>query len=101
MAKPAVSREAFRGLFAFYAAKAHHDHKHDGEHRLPKLFGSTNDIPANLLQLWADRAELLGPEIVATVLGPRTQQIVDRGAPYDQASDFLRALLKDMERRTH
>ncbi|MET4121024.1 hypothetical protein ABIB85_007455 [Bradyrhizobium sp. JR1.5] len=30
--KPIVFREAFRGFFAFYAAKAHQDHNHDGEH---------------------------------------------------------------------
>ncbi|MGY4286580.1 hypothetical protein ACVWXO_005800 [Bradyrhizobium sp. LM2.7] len=101
MAKPAVSREAFRGLFAFYAAKVRHDHKHDGEHRLLKLFGSTKDIPANLLQLWADRAELLGPEIVGTILGSRNQQIADGSAQYNHASDFLHALPRDMKRKTH
>ena len=31
MGKPAVSRDAFRGLFAFYAARAHHDHDSKGD----------------------------------------------------------------------
>ncbi len=51
MVKPVVSGDAFRGLFALYAAKAHHDHQHDGEHRLLKLFVSTKDIPDYLLEL--------------------------------------------------
>ncbi|WP_247439149.1 hypothetical protein [Bradyrhizobium sp. 44] len=42
MAKPAVSRDAFRGLLAFYAAKAHHDHKTKGEESLLRLFGLRN-----------------------------------------------------------
>ncbi|MCP1743875.1 hypothetical protein ABIF65_005546 [Bradyrhizobium japonicum] len=62
MGKPAVSRDAFRGLFAFYAAKAHHDHKPKGEHCLLKLFGSAEDIPDSLLLQWSDRVELLGSE---------------------------------------
>lgn len=60
MAKPAFSSGAFRGLVAFCAAKAHHDHKHDGEYRLLKLFGSAEDVPDRPLQQWSDEAELLG-----------------------------------------
>ena len=62
MGKPVVSREAFRGLFAFYAAKAHHDHESAGEQCLLRLFGSVKDIPDRLLQQWSDRVELLGPK---------------------------------------
>lgn len=101
MAKPAVSRDAFRGLFAFYAAKAHHDRKRDGEHRLLELFGSSQDIPDNLLSLWTDRAEVLGPEIVGGILTPRARQITNGSAHYDHASDFLHVLLRDMELKTH
>ncbi|MCK1594656.1 hypothetical protein [Bradyrhizobium sp. 164] len=99
MAKPAVSRDAFRGLFAFYAAKAHHDRKHDGEHCLLKLFGSTEDIPDRLLQQWSERAELLGPEIVGRILEPHTSQIANGSVRYDHASDFLHVLLRDLGRK--
>ncbi|UPK33113.1 hypothetical protein IVB18_33510 [Bradyrhizobium sp. 186] len=99
MVKPAVSRDAFRGLFALYAEKA--DHEHDGEHRLLKLFASTKDIPDYLLELWSDRTQLLDPEIVGSMLIPRTRQIADGSAHYDHASDFLHALLRDMERKAH
>jgi hypothetical protein len=68
MGKPAVSRDAFRGLFAFYAAKAHHDHKPEDEHSLLKMFGSADDIPDTLLQQWSDRAELLGSETVGRLM---------------------------------
>ncbi|RTE92862.1 MULTISPECIES: hypothetical protein [Bradyrhizobium] len=96
MAKPAVSRDAFRGLFAFYAAKAHHDHKHDGEHRLLKLFGSAEDIPDRLLEQWSEGAELLGSETAGRILEPRARQIANDGVHYDHASDFLHALLRDL-----
>ncbi|WP_240544092.1 hypothetical protein [Bradyrhizobium canariense] len=63
MAEPAVARNAFRGLFAFYAAKVQ-DHKEpDRERSLLKLFDSSQDIRNNLLERWPDRIELLGPEI--------------------------------------
>lgn len=101
MVKPVVSREAFRGLFALYAAKAHHDHQHDGEHRLLKLFVSTKDIPDYLLELWSDRTQVLDSEIVGSMLAPRTRQIADGSAHYDHASDFLHALLRDMDRKAH
>ena len=70
MAKPAVSRDAFRGLFAFYAAKAHHDDKAEGKNRLLRLFGSAEYIPDRLLQQWSETADLLGPETVEAVGGP-------------------------------
>ncbi|UPK38096.1 hypothetical protein IVB18_12955 [Bradyrhizobium sp. 186] len=101
MVKSAVSREAFRGLFALYAAKAHHDHHDDGENRLLKLFVSTKDIPDYLLELWSDRTQLLDPKIVGSMLGRRTRQIADGSAHYDHASDFLHALLRDMDRKAH
>ncbi|MET4346534.1 hypothetical protein [Bradyrhizobium sp. RT9a] len=96
MGKPAVSRDAFRGLFAFYAAKAHHDHKPEGEHCLLKLFGSAEDIPDNLLLQWSDRVELLGSETVGRLMEPRARQIANVNARYDHASDFLHALLRDL-----
>ena len=93
MAKFAVSRDAFRGLFAFYAAKTHHEH--DGGHRLLKLFASTKDIPDYLLEIWSDRTQVFDPEI-DSMLGSRTRQIADGSARYDHASDFLHALLRDL-----
>jgi hypothetical protein len=53
--KPAVSRDAFRSFFALYAAKAHHDNKPEGEYRLMNLFGSSENIPDDLLDLWSAR----------------------------------------------
>jgi hypothetical protein len=99
MGKPAVSRDAFRGLFAFYAAKAHHDHKTEGEHRLLKLFGSAEDIPDALLLQWSDRVELLGSETVGRTVSPRVRQITNGNAQYDHASDFLHTLLRDLEQK--
>ncbi|MGY0576035.1 hypothetical protein ACTGJ9_037595 [Bradyrhizobium sp. RDM12] len=96
-----VTRDAFRGLFAFYAAKAHHDKKPDGERSLLKLFGSSQDIPDNLLELWSDRTDVLGPEIVGEILAPRTRQVTNGSARYDHASDFLHALLREMDRQKH
>jgi hypothetical protein len=96
MGKPAVSRDAFRGLFAFYAAKAHHDHKAEAEHSLLRMFGSADDIPDTLLQQWSDRAELLGPETVGRLMDPRVRQITNGNAQYDHASDFLHTLLRDL-----
>jgi hypothetical protein len=96
MAKPAVSRDTLRGLFAFYAAKSHHDHKRDGEHRLLKLFGSAEDIPDRLLEQWSEGAELLNPETVGHIVEPHTRQVANGSARYDHASDFLHALLRDL-----
>jgi hypothetical protein len=80
IAKPAVSRDAFRGLFAFYVAKAHHDHKAEGEECLLKLCGSAEDIPDRLLQQWSDRADLLGSETVGSIVEPRAHEITGGGA---------------------
>ncbi|MCK1284297.1 hypothetical protein IVB41_10205 [Bradyrhizobium sp. 44] len=96
MGKPAVSRDAFRGLFAFYAAKAHHDHKAEAEHSLLRMFGSADDIPDTLPQQWSDRAEMLGSETVGRLLDPRVRQITNGNARYDHASDFLHTLLRDL-----
>ena len=96
MAKPAVSRDAFRGLFAFYAAKAHHDDKAEGKNRLLRLFGSAEYIPDRLLQQWSETADLLGPETVETVAEPRACKLASGGRQYDHASDFLHALLRDL-----
>jgi hypothetical protein len=99
MGKPAVSRDAFRGLFAFYAAKAHHDHKTEGEHCLLKLFGSAEDIPDALLLQWSDKVEFLGSEAVGRLVSPRVRQITNGTAQYDHASDFLHTLLRDLEQK--
>lgn len=100
MAKAAVSRSAFRGLFAFYAAKAHHDHNVEGENCLLKLFGSADDIPDRLLQRWSDEVDLLGPETVGHIMEPCAHQIAEGNAHYDHASDFLHALLRDLGQKT-
>lgn len=98
MAKPAVSRNSFRGLFAFYA-KA--DHKHDGEYCALQLFGSAQDIPDRLLQRWSHEADLPGSEAIASTLEPGTREIVNGRRRYDHASDFLHVLLRDLELREH
>ncbi|WP_409190225.1 hypothetical protein [Bradyrhizobium sp. RDM4] len=100
MAKPAVARNAFRGLLAFYAAKAHDDKEPDGERSLLKRFGSSQDIPNNLLERWPDRIEVLGPEIVDDTIGQRSPHSNGR-ARYDHASDFLHVLLREMDRHKH
>lgn len=97
MAKPAVSRDAFRSFFALYAAKAHHDNKPEGEYRLMKLFGSSENIPDDLLDLWSARADSLGPETVSGVLCPRARDIANGSVSYDHASDFLHALLRELD----
>lgn len=99
MAKPAVSRDAFRGLFAFYAAKAHHDHKAGAEECLLRLFGSAEYIPDRLLQQWSEKADLLGPETVGSVVEPLAREIASGSARYDYASDFLHSLLRDLGRK--
>ena len=98
MAKLAVSRNRFRGLFAVYA-KA--DHKHDGEYRVLKLFGSAEDIPDRLLQRWSHEADLPDAETIASTREPRTGDIVNGRKRYDHASDFLHVLLRDLELREH
>lgn len=101
MAKPAVSRNAFRGLFAFYALRVHHDNEPAGEDRLLKLFQSSEDIPESLLDLWSDRAEMLGPEVIGAALNSGTHEVADGRANYDHASDFLHAMLRDLEQKRH
>jgi hypothetical protein len=98
MAKPAVSHNTFRGLFAFYA-KA--DDKHDAEYCMLKLFGSAQDIPDRLLQRWSHEADLPDSEAIASTLEPRTDEIVNGRKRYDHASDFLHVLLRDLELREH
>jgi hypothetical protein len=99
MAKPAVSRNSFRGLFAFYATKA--DHKHDGEYCVLKLFGSAQDIRDRMLQRWSHEAELPGSETIASTLEPHTREIANGRTRYDHASGFLHVLLRDLELREH
>ncbi|MBM7481746.1 MULTISPECIES: hypothetical protein [Bradyrhizobium] len=98
MAKPAVSRNAFRALFALYA-KA--DHKHNGDYCVLKLPGSAKGIPDRLLQQWSHQADLPGAEAIASTLEPRTREIVNGRKRYDHASDFLHVLLRDLELREH
>lgn len=101
MAKPAVSRDAFRGLFALYAAKPHYDN--DGENRLLKLFGSSDHIPDGLLDLWSTRTrtELLSPQIAGSALSPVAHEVASGSARYDHASDFLHRLLQEIDRKVH
>ncbi|MDA9497608.1 hypothetical protein [Bradyrhizobium sp. CCBAU 11357] len=101
MAKPSVSRDAFRGLFAFYAAKAHHDHTLSPKPGLLQLFGSSDHIPDGLLELWSSRTELIGPEAVGNIMSPLAHQILDGGAQYNHASDFLHRLLRELDRDVH
>jgi len=100
MSKPAASRDAFSGLFAFFAAKAHHEQQHDREHHLFKLFRSSKEIPENFLEA-ANSAEPVGCQNVGKVASSRTRKIADGGAGYDHASDFLHVLLRDVERKLH
>jgi hypothetical protein len=100
MGKPAVSGDAFRGLFAFYAAKAHHDQTSNGECLL-RLFGSAEDIPDTLLLQWSDQTELLGSETVGPLMNPLVRQITNGNAQYDHASDFLHTLLRDLGQKGH
>ncbi|PDT68569.1 hypothetical protein CO683_15270 [Bradyrhizobium ottawaense] len=96
MGKSTVSRDAFRGLFAFYAAKAHHDRQPGGEHCLLRLFRSAEDIPDSLLLLWTNRVELLGSQTVGRIMEPQARQVTSGKAQYDHASDFLHAVLRDL-----
>jgi hypothetical protein len=107
MGKPAVSRDDFRGLIAFYAAKARHDqnsrhdHKPQGERSLLKMFGSADDILETVLQQWSDRVELLGCETIGRSMDPRVRHVTHRNGQYDHASDFLHTLLRDLEQKMH
>ncbi len=101
MAKPAVSRNAFRGLFALYALSGHHENKPACEDHLLRLFRSSNNIPNTLLDLWSDHAELIGPDAVGAVLTSGARAIIDGRASYDHASQFLHAMLKELDQRRH
>ncbi|MDH6263575.1 hypothetical protein M2427_007531 [Bradyrhizobium sp. BR13661] len=101
MAKPAVPRARFRGLFAFYAARAHHDHNNDGENRLLKLFGSSDHISDGPLESWSTRTELLSPEMISNVLSPVAREVVSGTAHYNHASDFLHRLLQEIDRKAN
>lgn len=101
MAKPVVSRDAFRGLFAFYAAKAHLDRNGEGEDCLLKLFGSSEHIPNDLLERWSTRANAVGPAAVGRMLSPLVHEIAVGAAHYDHASDFLHRLLRELEPKVH
>ncbi|UPJ60718.1 hypothetical protein [Bradyrhizobium sp. 192] len=90
-----MGKPVFRGSFAFYAAKAHHDHKTAGEQYLLRLFGSAKDVPDRLLRQWSDSVELLGPETVGRIMEPQAHQVTSGNVQYDHASDFLRAVLRD------
>src|SRR4051812_43911890 len=94
MGKPAVSRDAFRGLFAFYAAKTHHDHKPEAEHSLLRMFGSADDIPDTLLRQWSTELSCSAPKPLVA-MDPRVRQITNGNAQYD-ARDFLRTRLRDL-----
>lgn len=101
MVRIAVSRDAFRGLFALYAADAHHEQKHHCEYSLTKLFKSSDDIPDGLLDLWSERVNTLDSETVGNVLCPRAREVADGRAEYDHASDFLHALLRELDQEQH
>jgi len=101
MAKRTVSRDDFRGFFALYALAAQHDNKLEGAFRLLKLFTSSRSISDNLLDLWSERVEALDPEAVGNVLCPRARAVGDGTANYDHASDFLHALLIELDRKQH
>jgi hypothetical protein len=98
MGKPVVLRDSFRGLFAFMRP-AHCNGI--AEDRLLRLFGSSEDIPDDLLEKWSTRAGLIGPEAVGNALSPLAHQIVDGSEQYDHASDFLHRLLRDLDRDVH
>jgi hypothetical protein len=101
MVKPVVTRDAFRGLFALFAARAHHDAKGEAEDQLLRLFKSTEDIPEHMLTLWSARTESLSSEAIGNTVSPVAHEIVDGSAHYDHASDFLRRLLRDLDRDVH
>ncbi|WFU46055.1 hypothetical protein QA640_45680 (plasmid) [Bradyrhizobium sp. CB82] len=101
MARRAVSRDDFRSFFAFHAFAAELNKNHDGASRLLKLFTSSRDICDDLLDLWSERAEALGPETVGGVLNPRVHAVADGDINYDHASAFLHALLKTLDQTQH
>ncbi|MDA9435495.1 hypothetical protein XH88_27595 [Bradyrhizobium sp. CCBAU 51627] len=66
-----------------------------------KLSQSSEDIPESRLDLWSDRAEMLGPEVIGAALNSGTREVVNGRAHYDHASDFLHAMLRDLEQKRH
>lgn len=101
MAKRTVSQDDFRGLFALYALTARHNHNQKGADRLMRLFTSSGDIADDLLDLWSERADKLGPETVGAMLCPRARAVANGVMDYDHASDFLHALLRDLDQKEH
>jgi hypothetical protein len=98
MGKPVVLRDSFRGLFAFMRP-AHCNGI--AEDRLLRLFGSSEDIPDDLLERRSTRTGLLGSEAVGNDLSPLALEIVDGSAQDDHASDFLHRLLRELDRSVH
>jgi hypothetical protein len=97
MAQLAVSRDAFRGLFALFAFGEQLNKNPDGACRLLNLFTSSQHISDELLDRWAERAEAAGSETVGSVLCPDARATADGSASYDHASAFLQALLKKLD----
>lgn len=94
MARRAVSRDHFKGLFALFAFAALHNENHDGASRLLHLFTSSRYIPDDLLDLWSKYAEAIGPETVGEQLCQRAHAVADGSSSYAHASAFLHALLE-------
>ena len=95
MGKPAVSRDAFRGLLAFHAAKPHHSAKPRGGYLFVRLFGHAEDVPDALVLQWSDKSKVLASETVGQLMDPLVREIPNGNAQYDHASDFLHRLLRD------
>ena len=101
MARRAVSRDDFRGLFALFAFAAQHNENHKGASRLLHLFMSSRQIPDDLLDLWSERAEAVGFEAVGDQLCRCAHAVADGNSTYDHASAFLHALLKALDQTQH
>lgn len=86
MAMRAVSRDDFRGLFALFAFAARHNENHNGASRPLHLFTSSRDIPDNLLDLWSECAEAIGPETIGEHLCLRAHAVAEGRSSYDHAS---------------
>ncbi len=94
MARRAVSRDNFKGLFALFALAAQHNENYAGASRLIDLFASSRNIPDDLLDLWSERAEVVGAEAVGEQLCRQAHAVADGNSNYDHASAFLHALVK-------
>ncbi|WP_027544994.1 hypothetical protein [Bradyrhizobium sp. WSM2254] len=101
MARRAVSRDDFKGLFALFAFAAQHKENHNGASRLLHLFMSSRYIPDDLLDLWSECAEATGPETIGEQLCLRAHDVADGSSSYDHASAFLHALLKALDQTQH